>query len=76
MTVPSKALDKPQPMLVGTPVSQVALESRSDIVRVRKVEGLSHIHLTEYRAQPLFLEEIVDFVIERNWEDVRALQAS
>ena len=72
--IPSKALDKPQPMLVCTHPTEGALESRSDVVRVRKVEGLSHIHLTEYREQPLFLDEIVDLVIERDWKHVRALQ--
>ena len=74
MMVPRKALDKLQSALACTHASEVALESGSDVVRVRKVESLGHIHLTERREQPLFLDEVIDFVIESYRKHVRALQ--
>jgi len=74
MMVPRKALDKPQPTLICSYAGEVALESGSDVVRIRKVESLGHIHLTEHREQPLFLDDIVDLVIERYWKHIRAFQ--
>src|SRR5258706_37368 len=47
--------------------------SGSDVVRVRKVKVLGHVHLTEYREQPLLLDEVVGFVVERHREHVCTL---
>ena len=59
--------------LVRTYAGEVMLESGSDVVRVRKVKVLGHVHLTEHREQPLLLDEVVDFVVERYREHVCTL---
>ena len=71
--VPWKPPDKPQPMLVRTYAGEVTLKSGSDVVRVRKVEVLGHVHLTDHREQLLLLDEVVDLVVERYREHVRTL---
>ena len=74
MVVPCKPPDKSQPLLVCTYTGEITLESGSNIVCVRKVKVLGHVHLTEHREQPLLLDEVVDLMVESYRDHVRALQ--
>ena len=58
-------------MLVRTYAGE---ESGSDIVRVQIVEVLGHVHLTEYREQPLLLDEVVDLVVGHYRKHIRTLE--
>ena len=73
VVIPRKAFNKSEPMFVRTHAGEVTLESGSCVIRVRKVKVLGHIHLTEHCEQPLFFDEVVDLVVGRYREHVRAL---
>ena len=73
MVAPCKPPDKPHTSLVCTYAGELTLESGSDIVCLRKVKVLGHVHLMEHREQPLLLDEVVDRVLESYRDHVRAL---
>jgi hypothetical protein len=72
--VPGNPFDEPQSMFTHIHAGEVALEGGGNIVCVRKVRVLCHIHLAEHCEQALLLDEVVDLVIERYGEYVHTLQ--